>query len=76
MDAKIQEIIKKRQAANLEILNKIEAAIMHFPDLRFGQILSILGIIEYQRDPASFDGIGVKDPFYEESVVTLERIKK
>lgn len=75
MDAKIKEMIDKRQEANLEILNKIGMAVMKYPDLRFGQILVNLGIIEYQRDPASFDKIGVKDPFNEESVITLQRIK-
>lgn len=75
MDAKIKEMIDKRQEANLEILNEIRLAMVKYPDLRFGQILVNLGIIEYQRDPASFDKIGVKDPFNEESVITLQRIK-
>lgn len=76
MDARIKEMIDKRQEANLEILNEIEVAVMNFPNLRFGQILVNLGIIQYQRDPASFDIIGIKDPFNEESVVTLNRIRK
>ena len=72
MDAKIQEMIKKRQEANLEILNEIGVAIMNFPDLRFGQILANLDIIEYDYDA---DKANPKDIFYEEPVITLNRIK-
>lgn len=72
MDAKIQEMIKKRQEANLEILNEIGVAIMNFPDLRFGQILANLNIIEYDYD---VDKVTPKDIFYEEPVITLNRIK-
>ena len=72
MDVKIQEMIKKRQEANLEILNEIGVAIMNFPDLRFGQILANLDIIEYDYD---VDKVTPKDIFYEEPVITLNRIK-
>lgn len=72
MDAKIQEMIKKRQEANLEILNEIGVAVMNFPDLRFGQILANLNIIEYDYD---VDKVTPKDIFYEEPVITLNRIK-
>lgn len=74
MNAKIQEMIKKRQEANLEILNEIGVAIMNFPDLRFGQILVNLGIIEYERNTYD-ETLITKDPFYEEPVITLNRIK-
>ena len=76
MDARIQQLIAGRQQANQEILRSIEEMVNKHPDLRFGQILVNLGIIQYQRDPASFDIIGIKDPFNEESVVTLNRIRK
>lgn len=76
MDARIQQLIVRRQQANREILKNIEEMVNKYPDLRFGQILVNLGIIQYQRDPASFDIIGIKDPFNEESVVTLNRIRK
>lgn len=74
MDAKIQEMIKKRQEANLEILNEIGMAVMKYPDLRFGQILVNLGIIEYERNTYD-ETLITKDPFNEESVVTLNRMK-
>lgn len=73
MDTKIKEMIERRQSANLDILTIIEEAVMKYPDLRFGQILVNLGIIEYElcgNIPIT------KDPFNEESVITLNRIKK
>ena len=54
--------IKQRQTANLEILKILNTVVNRFPDLRFTQILTILNLD--------------KDLFYEESVVTLEHIKK
>lgn len=71
---KIKEMISKRQTANLDILNEIGEAVMKYPDLRFGQILVNLGIIEYETN--TYDDVCItKDPFNEESVVTLERMK-
>lgn len=75
MDAKIKEMIEKRQNANVEILQMIGDAVMKYPDLRFGQILVNLGIIEYERNTYD-ETLITKDPFNEESVVTLNRIKK
>ena len=54
--------IKQRQTANLEILKILDIVVNRFPDLRFTQILTILNLD--------------KDLFYEESVDTLEHIKK
>lgn len=56
-------MIKKRQVSNFEIINKLVAYLTKYPDLRFHQALINLGITE----------IG-KDQFYEESVITLERM--
>lgn len=75
MDAKIKEMIEKRQNANVEILQMIGDAVMKYPDLRFGQILVNLGIIEYERNTYD-ETLITKDPFHEESVVTLNRMKK
>lgn len=58
----IKEKIAKRQEANLEILEHLRKYIINCPDLRWGQILSNYGFI-----PKS-------DPFYEESVDTLQRV--
>ena len=74
MDAKTQEMIKNRQEANLEILNEIGMVVMKYSDLRFGQILVNLGIIEYERNTYD-ETLITKDPFNEESVMTLNRMK-
>ena len=74
MNSKFTEMIDNRQLANRDILSHLFTLVELYPDLRFGQILVNIGIIQYQRDPASFDVIGVKDPFNEESVETLQRV--
>lgn len=74
MEKEIKEKIKNRQKANFELIRKLSELAIAYPDQRFGQILVNLDIIQYQRDPASFDVIGVKDPFYEESVDILNRV--
>lgn len=75
MDARIKEMIDKRQEANVEILQMLGEAVMKYPDLRFGQILVNLGIIEYERNTYD-ETLITKDPFNEESVVTLNRMRK
>ena len=55
--------IYKRQEFNLEILKYLAILVEQLPQQRFGQILS-----NYVLP----DG----DPFYEESVQTLKRVKK
>lgn len=74
MDAKIKEMIDNRQKANVEILQMLGEAVMKYPNLRFGQILVNLGIIEYERNTYD-ETLITKDPFNEESVVTLNRMK-
>lgn len=74
MDARIQQLIARRQQANVEILQMLGEAVMKYPDLRFGQILVNLGIIEYERNTYD-ETLITKDPFNEESVVTLNRIR-
>lgn len=75
MDTKIKEMIEKRQEANVEILQMIGDAVMKYPDLRFGQILANLSVLKYEHDYINDVSI-VHDPFHEESVVTLNRMKK
>lgn len=75
MDAKIKEMIDNRQKSNVVILQMLGEAVMKYPDLRFGQILVNLGIIEYERNTYD-ETLITKDPFYEESVITLNRIRK
>jgi hypothetical protein len=58
----IQMKIQQRQSANLEILKILNMIVERFPQLRFTQILKNLGLD--------------KDLFYEESVDTLNNLKK
>ena len=53
-----------RLMANIKISNIISQLIYEFPDMRFIQLLTIVDVI-----------LGT-DQFYEESEVTLNRIKK
>lgn len=59
-----------RQECNREIINKLSEIVEKLPHLRFNQMLWVLDII-------SRDDLGdIKDNFYEESSVTLDKIKK
>jgi hypothetical protein len=70
----IKKAIDKRQESNREILSYISEMVEKYPDLRFGQILANLHIIEYEHDYIN-DVSTVKDPFNEESIVTASRIR-
>lgn len=83
VDSKIDEFIYKcyevlnntTLLANREIVKEISDMVESHPDLRFGQILATLGIINYSPDVDS-DGVHkVIDPFGEESGTILNRIK-
>ena len=54
-----------RQEANREIVRALEAFVEVYPNQRFGQIICNYFLPEYRE----------KDPFFEESTVTLERLK-
>ena len=53
-----------RLEANIKILNIVEQLVHEFPDMRFIQLLTVV------------DAILGTDQFYEESEVTLNRIKE
>ena len=74
MDNKIKKVFDSRYTANVAILKDIQKMVVSHPELRFGQILVNLGIIEYEHDYIN-DVRTTKDPFYEESVTTLNRMK-
>jgi hypothetical protein len=74
MNTHIQQMIEVRQEYNIKILKAIEDEIMSHPDLRFGQVLANLGVIDYVRDYIN-DVRTTKDPFHEESKVTWDRVK-
>lgn len=58
---------------NLKIIDILKTCASQNPDLRFWQLLVASGIIEFTSNADSFV---VKDSFYEESAVTLNRLKK
>lgn len=62
---KQQEKISHRQEANRELIQNLTAYVDKYPDLRFGQILEGFGFV-----------IEDTDLFNEESVDTLERVRK
>lgn len=65
-----EDKIKKRQASNMLILNKLSEYIEKYPDLRFGQLLISLEILQY--------GVGgcIIDPWNAESIDILKRIDR
>ena len=78
---RIKEMIDARQSANREILDILKQYVEKYPELRFGQILAIAKVIEYGYKDVTGDKFEipikiVKDPFNEESIQTLDRVKK
>ena len=76
MNSKITEMINKRQEANKDIIQHLTTLVDKYPELRFGQILAISNVIQYGHVSCDSDEYieVVKDPFNEESVVTLRRV--
>ena len=62
---KMQEKISHRQEANKELSQNLSSYVEMYPDLRFGQILEGFGFV-----------VEDTDLFNEESVDTLERVRK
>ena len=79
MDSKITEMIENRQQANRDIISHLSILVESHPELRFGQILAMLDIIQY-KTVNKIGGLGSHviepvDPFYEESVDMLTRVR-
>ena len=77
--SKFKELIDARQSANREILDVLKQYVEKYPELRFGQILTIAKVIEYERVTEIWSPMvesRVKDPFNEESIHTLDRVKE
>ncbi|MBR1611173.1 MAG: hypothetical protein IJ672_06800 [Methanobrevibacter sp.] len=72
MTENIKKKIDNRQAANLKIVDMLRDYFLAHPRIRFGQALANLNIIEYDRTKLTPEVI---DPFFEESVNTLEKVK-
>lgn len=63
-----------RQQTNQVILSILLIAIDEYPDMRFGQLLSVLNILETEVGEDLMAKL--RDPFYNESTDILERIQK
>ena len=74
MDENIKKMIAQRQEANRKIIQRLAEIVEKEPQMRFGQILGNF-VLEYERDRIN-DVQTVNDPFYEESVVTWNRLKE
>ena len=75
------KMIDARQTANRDILDVLKQYVEKYPELRFGQILAIAKVIEYGYKDVTGDKFEipieiVKDPFNEESIQTLDRVKE
>ena len=67
--------MNNRQKSNQLIVGLLAEAVAKYPDLRFGPILHSLSVLDMEEHDTP-DGVfhTVKNPFYEESNVTLGRI--
>lgn len=63
-----------RQRYNLELIDLLEMMVAKHPELRMGQILTMYGVIDYDKE-ALFSPKW-KNEFYLESEDLLERVKK
>lgn len=66
-----KNLIEQRQEANLRLLEIIQDYLEKYPSLRFGQALVNLNILEPTDNMTV-----VKDPFYDEPMAMLDRIKQ
>lgn len=67
--------MKTRKEYNSAILAIISRVMRECPDMRFGQILANLNIIQYEQNTYD-DSMITLDPFNVESSEMLENIKK
>lgn len=64
-----------RQEANRLILERLRQEIETHPDLRFGQILVNLGVLDTSAAIYPPQSVIVRNPFNEESTHTLSRME-
>lgn len=79
MDSKITKMIENRQQANRDIISHLSNLVESHPELRFGQILAMVDIIQY-KTVNKIGALGAHviepvDPFHEEPVLTLQRVE-
>lgn len=76
MEKEIKEKIKKRLISNLELAEELVKRIRENPQQRFGQILVNFGFVKQIVDHYDCSIVLTEDPFKEESVDTLRRVKQ
>lgn len=72
MDSVIKNKISMRREANRQLLSILEQVVDRNPDLRLGQILLNYKFVKWEFTE---EGVKIHDPFYEEPVDTLNRVK-
>lgn len=75
MEKEIKEKIDKRLISNLELAEELVKRIKENPQQRFGQILVNFGFVKQIVDHYDCSIVLTEDPFKEESVDTLKRVK-
>lgn len=76
MNEELREKIDKRQEANLAIVAELLSYVEKFPELRFGQLLFVLDVNQFERPLPLAGPPASRDIFNDESVDILERIRK
>lgn len=71
-----QEVIKSREKYNAEILFELIKYLNANPEIRFGQALINLNILELDKNSTLLSGPMYKDPFNDESVTIYNRMVK
>lgn len=71
-----QEVIKGREKYNTEILFELIKYLNTNPDIRFGQALINLNILELDKNSTLLSGPMYKDPFNDESATIYNRMVK
>ena len=64
-----------KQETNKKILKMLESYVETYPDMRFQQILYAFGVTESMYDIETNESV-VEDLYYEESNVTLQRMRE
>lgn len=72
LSKEIQKKIENRQYSNIQICHMLENYFLMHPEIRFGQALANLGVVQYDYSTQNQEVI---DPFYEESVDMVKRVE-
>lgn len=71
-----KELMDQRLKYNTEILYLLAKYLDANPEIRFGQALVNLNIIETENDPNTMDGIRYKDFYNDEPIVMHKRMSR